>query len=72
MPDFEVSVIGTVIVLISSGRLCTPRLYSDLALWFVPEGTQSAWTLQEAHRNSTNCAREEAQSSERLPDQQTP
>ena len=60
----------------------TPRLYSDratllelfanLALWFVPEGAQSAWTLQETHRNSTNHARDEAHTSERLLDWQTP
>ena len=69
---------GTVIVLVSSGIdfVNTQRLYSDratnLALWFVPEGAQNAWTLQETHRNSTNYARDEARTSERLLDRQTP
>ena len=31
----------------------TLREISNLALWFVPEGAQSAWTLQETHCNST-------------------
>ena len=43
-----------------------------LALWFVPEGAQSAWTLQETHLNSTSYARDEARTSERLLDRQTP
>ena len=76
--------LGTVIVLVSSGIdfVNTPRLYSDRAtrgdrlpiwpLWFVPEGAQSAWTLQETHRNSTSYARDEARTSERLLDRQTP
>ena len=76
--------LGTVIVLVSSGIdfVNTPRLYSDRAtryqrlpiwpLWFVPEGAQSTWTLQETHRNSTNYARDEAQTSERLLNRQTP
>ena len=33
---------------------------------------QSAWTLQETHHNSTSYARDEAQTSERLIDRQTP
>ena len=49
--------LGTIIVLVSSGIdfVNTPHLYSNrshplrkianLALWFVPEGAQSAWTL---------------------------
>ena len=41
-------------------------------LWFVQEGAQSAWTLQETHRNSTNYARDEARTSERLLGRQTP
>ena len=66
-------ILGTVIVLVSSGIdfVNTLRLYSDQAtrlierlpiwpLWFVPEGAQSAWTLQETHRNSTSYARDEA------------
>ena len=76
--------LGTVIVLVSSGIdfVNTPRLYSypshplrklaNLALWFVPERAQSAWTLQETHRNSTSYARDEARNSERLLDRQTP
>ena len=59
--------LGTVIVLVSSGIdfVNTPLLYrpshplreiANLALWFVPEGAQSAWTLQETHRNSTSYA----------------
>ena len=76
--------LGTVMVLVSSGIhfVNTPRLYSDRAtrlerlpfwpLWFVPEGTQSAWTLQETHRNSTSYARDKARTSERLLDRQTP
>ena len=42
---------------------CHPRKIANLALWFVPEGAQSAWTLQETHRNSTNYARDEARTS---------
>ena len=79
--------LGTVMVLVTSGIdfVNTPRLYSDRAtrlqsvrllpfwpLWFVPEGAQSAWTLQETHRNSTSYARDEARTSERLLDRQTP
>ena len=74
--------LGTVIVLISSGIdfVNTPRLYSDratreiaiLALWFVPEGAQSAWTSQETHRNSTSYARDEARTTERLLERQMP
>ena len=68
--------LGTVIVLVSSGIdfVNTPRLYSDraTALWFVPEGAQSAWTLQETHRNSTSYARDEARTPECLLDRQTP
>ena len=74
--------LGTVIVLVSSGidLVNTPRLYSDrakrdcqfLALWFVPEGSHSAWTLQGTHRNSTSYARDEARTSERLLDRQAP
>ena len=68
--------LGTVIVLISSGIdfVSTPRLYSNRAtrLWFVPEGAQSAWTLQETHHNSTSYARDEARTSEHLLDRQTP
>ena len=30
----------------------------NLALWFVPEEAQSAWTLQETHRNSTSYTRD--------------
>ena len=62
--------LGTVIVLVSSGLdfVNTPRLYSDRAMWFVPDGAQSAWTLQETHRNSTSYARDEARTSERLLD----
>ena len=41
-------------------------------LRFVPEGAQSAWTLQETHSNSTSYARDEARTSERLLDRQTP
>ena len=54
--------------------LCgTPlREIANLTLWFVPEGAQSAWTLQETHRNSTSYARDEARTSERLLDRQTP
>ena len=48
------------------------REIANLALWFVPEGAQSAWTLQETHRNSTSYARDEARTSERLLDRQTP
>ena len=40
-----------------------------MVLWFVPEGAQSAWTLQETHCNSTNYARDEARTSECLFDQ---
>ena len=47
------------------------REIANLALWFVPEGAQSAWTLQETHRNSTSYARDEARTSERLLDRQT-
>ena len=36
------------------------------------EGAQSAWTLQETHRSSTNYYRDEAGTSERLLDGQTP
>ena len=76
--------LGTVIVLVSSGIdfVNTPRLYSDRAtrlerlpvwpLWFVPEGAQSAWTLQETHRNSTSYARDDARTSERLLHRQMP
>ena len=42
------------------------RKIANLALWFVPEGAQSAWTLQETHRNSTSYARDETRTSERL------
>ena len=73
----------TVIVLVSSGRLCKYSMfYSDqatrlerfanLALWFVPEGAQSAWTLQETHCNSTSYSRDETRTSELLLDRQTP
>ena len=48
------------------------REIANLALWFVPEGAQSDWTLQETHRNSTSYARDEARTSERLLDRQTP
>ena len=48
------------------------REIANLALWFVPEGAQSAWTLQETHRNSTSYARDEARTSKRLLDRQTP
>ena len=44
------------------------REIANFALWFVPEGAQSAWTLQETHRNSTGYARDEARTSERLLD----
>ena len=79
--------LGTVIVLVSSGKdyeilhICTAtntkkilmlRNTANLALWFVPEGAQSAWTLQETHRNSTSYARDEARTSERLLDRQMP
>ena len=37
---------------------------SHLALWFVPEGAKSAWTLQETHRNPTSYAENEAGTSE--------
>ena len=70
---------GTVIVLVSTGIdfVNTPRLYSlvteprakrdcQFALRFVPEGAQSAWTLQETRRYSTSHARDEAGTSERL------
>ena len=43
---------------------------ANLALWFVPEGTQSAWILQETYHNSTNYARDEARTSQRLLDPQ--
>ena len=67
--------LGTVILLVSSGIdfVNTPRLYGDRVtrlerlpiwpLWFVPEGAQSAWTLQETHRNSTSYAQDEARTS---------
>ena len=48
------------------------REIANLALWFVPEGAQSAWTLQETHRNSTSYARDEARTSKRLLARQTP
>ena len=38
----------------------------------MPEGAQSAWTLQETHRNSTSYAQDEARTSERPLDRQTP
>ena len=41
-------------------------------LRFVPEAAQSAWTLQETHRNSINFARDEVRTSERLLDRKTP
>ena len=41
------------------------RVITRSDLYFVPEGAQSAWTLQETHRNLTNYARDEAQTSER-------
>ena len=71
--------LGTVIVLVSSGIdfVNTPRLYSDRAtryqftLWFVPEGAQSAWTLQETTATQSY-ARDEARTSECLLDRQTP
>ena len=75
--------LGTVIVLVSSSRLCKYstfvkrpshplRKIANLALWFVPEGDQSAWALQETHRNSINYAQDEARTSECLLDQQMP
>ena len=76
--------LGTVIVFVFSGIdfVNTPRLNTDRAtrlerlpiwpLWFVPEGAQSAWTLQETHRNLTSYARDEARTSERLLDRQMP
>ena len=48
------------------------REIANLAYWFVPEGAQSAWNLQETHRNSTSYARDETRTSERLLDRQTP
>ena len=64
-----ISRFGTVIVLVSSGIDFgnTPSLYSNRAtrysreiansaLWFIPEGAPSAWTLQETHPNSTSYA----------------
>ena len=48
------------------------REIANLPLWFVPEGAQSAWTIQEKHRNLTSYARDEARTSERLLDRQTP
>ena len=33
-------------------RVCSCEIVSS-ALWFVPEGTQSAWTLQQTHCNLT-------------------
>ena len=67
--------LGTVLVLVSSGIdfVNTPlREIANLALWFVPEEAQSASTLQETHRNSTNYARDEARTSERVLDRQMP
>ena len=48
------------------------REIANLALWFVPEGAQSAWTSQETRRNSTSYARDEARTSEHLLVRQTP
>ena len=66
MSCYNLPGLGTIIVLVSSGnrlgkyytfvqRPSHPlRDISNLASWFVPEGAQSAWTLQETHRNSTS------------------
>ena len=66
--------LGTVIALVSSGInfVNTPARLPIWPLWFVPERAQSAWTLQETHRNSANYARDETRTSERLLDRQTP
>ena len=50
--------LGTVIVLVFSGRLCKYSMFverpshpireiANLALWFVLQGAQRTWTLQE-------------------------
>ena len=48
------------------------RKIANKALWLGPEGAKSAWTLQEKHCNSTSYGRDEARTSERLLDRQTP
>ena len=74
--------LGTVIVLVSSGiDVCIatePPAKRDCQFGLMvgargcPEGAQSAWTLQETHRNSTSFAQDEARTPERLFDRQTP
>ena len=51
-------------VCLSGGDTC--NIGEIKALWFVPEGAQSAWTLQETHRNSTSFSQDKAQTSEPL------
>ena len=58
--------------LMSAISSSTLREIANLALWFVPEGAQSAWTLLETHRNSTSYDRDDTRTSELLIDRQTP